>query len=139
MSPPKAAPSGQADAGGLGGWNGTTEVQTERTALASPAAVEAPKRETAPANEHRPARSEGRFQVQLAAVRTKAEAMALAAKARREHAVLAASEPHIEQEILGNMGAFYRARFGPFANAQQTQAVCAKLQGSGLDCMPVTR
>ena len=43
----------------------------------------------------------------------------------------------IDQAVIGNMGAFYRVRFGPFASAQQTQAVCAKLQGSGLDCMPV--
>ena len=77
-----------------------------------------------------PARAEGRFQVQLATVRTRAEALALAAKAKREHAaVLASSEPQIDQAVLGNMGAFYRVRFGPFANAQQTQAVCAKLTG----------
>jgi cell division protein FtsN len=35
------------------------------------------------------------------------------------------------------MGAFYRVRFGPFASAQETEAVCAKLQGSGFDCLPV--
>jgi cell division septation protein DedD len=74
--------------------------------------------------------------VQLAAVRTEAEARALAAKARRE-AALAGRESAIDPAVLGNMGTFYRVRFGPFASAQETQAVCAKLQGSGYDCLPV--
>lgn len=124
----KAAP------GLIGGWASKTEVQTDRTAVTPKAKTEAPP----PAEETPPAGGEGRFQVQLAPVRTRVEAVALAAKAKREHAsVLASSEPQIDQAVLGNMGAFYRVRFGPFANAQQTQAVCAKLQGSGLDCMPV--
>jgi hypothetical protein len=111
------------------GWASKTEVEV----VAPKDKADAPTAEETP-----PARAEGRFQVQVAAVRTRAEAVALAAKAKREHAaVLASSEPQIDQAVLGNMGAFYRVRFGPFANAQQTQAVCAKLQGSGLDCMPV--
>jgi hypothetical protein len=120
----------------MGGWASRTEV--DRVAVAPPAAVKAPQAAAAPAAEPPPARAEGRFQVQVAAVRTKAEAVALAAKAKREHAaVLASSEPHIDQAVLGNMGSFYLVRFGPFASAQQTQTVCAKLQGSGLDCMPI--
>ena len=76
--------------------------------------------------------------MQLGAVRTEAEAQAMAAKARREHAAMLASrQSSIDRAVFGNMGAFYRVRFGPFASAQETQAVCAKLQGSGLDCMPV--
>lgn len=124
----------------IGGWAGKTEVKTDRTAVAAPAADKAPRAAPAPAREPPPARVEGGFQVQVATVRTRAEAVALAAKAKREHAaVLASSEPQIDQAVLGNMGSFYRVRFGPFASAHQTQAVCAKLQGSGLDCMPVTR
>jgi cell division septation protein DedD len=143
-APPRAQAEGpvvaKAGPGVIGGWTSKTEVQTDRTAAAPPAALEARKREARPVNESQPARVEGRFQVQVAAVRTRAEAVALAAKAKRDHAaVLATSEPHIDQAVLGNMGAFYRVRFGPFADAQQTQAVCAKLQSSGLDCMPVTR
>lgn len=125
----------------IGGWASKTQVQADREALAAPATTGPLEAEAPPAREEAPplARAEGRFQIQVATVRTKAEALALAAKARREHAaVLAASEPEIDQAVLGNMGSFYRVRFGPFANAQQTQAVCAKLKGSGLDCMPVT-
>ena len=51
----------------------------------------------------------------------------------REHAAtLAAREPQIDQTVMGNMGSFYRVLIGPFASAQETQAVCAKLKGSGL-------
>jgi cell division septation protein DedD len=90
--------------------------------------------------EPRPARIAGGYLVQLGAVRTEAEAQALAAKAKREHAtVLAARDQRIDRAVMGNMGAFYRVRFGPFGSTQETQAVCAKLQGSGFDCMPVSR
>jgi cell division septation protein DedD len=77
--------------------------------------------------------------VQLGAVRTQAEAQALATKAKREHSVFASSQPEIDQAVLGNMGSFYRVRFGPYATLQETQAVCARLKGSGFDCMTVTQ
>jgi hypothetical protein len=123
----------------IGGWGSKTEVRADRT-VAAPKAEPPPAREPPAAREPPPARSGGRHHVQLAPVRTKAEAVALAAKAKREHAgLLAASEPSIDQTVLGNMGSFYRVRFGPFATAHETQAVCTKLQGSGLDCMAVGR
>jgi hypothetical protein len=126
------------------GWSGKTQVQTERSALAAaPAPRAAPaapaRRAAAPAPAAQPApaaRIEGRYLVQLSAVRTEAEARALATKAKRE-ATLASRQAAIDQAVLGNMGAFYRVRFGPFASAQETEAVCAKLQSSGLDCLPV--
>jgi cell division septation protein DedD len=82
----------------------------------------------------------GKYQVQLATVRTKEEAKALAAKAQRELAgLLASREAEIDQAVLGNMGSFYRLRFGPYSTVQETQAVCAKVKGSGFDCMAVTQ
>jgi hypothetical protein len=78
--------------------------------------------------------------VQLAAKRTETEALALAAKAKREHAsLLGPRGQSVDRAVFGNMGAFYRVRFGPFASAQETRSVCAKLQGSGIDCLPVNR
>jgi hypothetical protein len=120
-----------------GGWASKTEVQAERVASTAPAQAKRPG-PAPPAAKPEPAsvQAVGRFQVQLTPVRTKAEAQALAAKAKREHSGVL-GEPAIEQTVLGNMGSFYRVRFGPFANAQQTQAVCAKLKGSGLDCVPI--
>jgi hypothetical protein len=115
----------------MGGWSSKTEVRSDRAVVAPPPSAEPPARDPPPS------RSEGRFHVQLAAVRTKAEAVALAAKAKRELAGL--SEPSIDQTVLGGMGSFYRVSFGPFASAHESQAVCAKLLGSGVDCMPVGR
>ena len=48
-------------------------------------------------------------------------------------------EPEIDQAVLGNMGSFYRVRVGPFATVQETQAVCAKVKGTGFDCLTVTQ
>jgi cell division septation protein DedD len=74
--------------------------------------------------------------VQLAAVRTEEEARALVALAKRE-AALASRQAAIEQAALGNMGVFYRVRFGPFASAQESKAACDKLRGSGFECLPI--
>jgi hypothetical protein len=117
-------------------WTSTTQV--DRVAAASgPAPPAAPPPAAAPPAAAKPA---GKYRVQLAAVRTREEAKALAAKAQRDHAaVLASREPEIDQAVLGNMGSFYRLRFGPYATVQETQAVCAKLKGSGFDCMSVTQ
>jgi len=128
--PPAAAPPPRAPAAPRVGsaWASTTQVKEDREPPAARTVAAAPER------------YEGRFRVQLGAVRTPEEARALAAKAKREHgAALASREPEIDQAVLGNMGSFYRVRVGPFATAQETQAVCAKLKGSGFDCMAVTQ
>ena len=73
-------------------------------------------------------------------VRTQAEAQALATKVKGEHgAALATREPEIDEAPVGNMGSFYRVRFGPFASAQEGQAACAKLKGTGIDCLVVAQ
>ena len=73
-------------------------------------------------------------------VRSEGEAQALAGKVRREHAAaLASREPEVDQTVVGNMGSFYRVRVGPYATQADGQAACAKLKGSGLDCMVVTQ
>ena len=73
-------------------------------------------------------------------VRTQGEAQALAAKVKREHdAALAAREPEVDEAVVGNMGSFYRVRIGPFATQEDGQAACAKLKGSGLDCLVVAQ
>jgi cell division septation protein DedD len=87
-----------------------------------------------------PAKPEGRFRIQLGMVRTQDEAQALATKVKREHgAALAAREPEIDQAVVGNMGSFYRVRVGPFATQHDGQAACAKLKGSGVDCLVVVQ
>jgi SPOR domain len=146
--PPRAEPAAPPRAAAASGWSSRTDAQTDRAAIAS---VEPPPRaapaarpskatpsKATPASAGPPpaARIEGRYLVQLGSMRTEAEARALAAKAKREPA-LASRQAAIDHAVLGNMGAFYRVRFGPFANVHETEAVCAKLQGSGFDCLPV--
>ena len=61
-------------------------------------------------------------------------------KVQRDHAAaLATREPEIDETVVGNMGSFYRVRIGPFASAQEGQAACAKLKGTGIDCLVVTQ
>jgi hypothetical protein len=83
--------------------------------------------------------SGGRFRVQVAAVRTEKEAQSAAQKLKQQlGAAVEGHEPEIDQAVYGNMGAFYRVRIGPYATAQESESLCAKLKGSGLDCFVVT-
>jgi SPOR domain len=81
----------------------------------------------------------GRFRVQVAAVRTEKEAQSAAQKLKQQlGAAVEGREPEIDQAVYGSMGAFYRVRIGPYASAQESQSLCTKLKGSGLDCFVVT-
>jgi cell division septation protein DedD len=112
-------------------WSSGTEVRS------APAEARTQRMETAAISQARP---EGRFSVQLAMLRSPDEAKALAAKVRREYAtVFASREAEIDQTVVGNMGTLYRVRVGPYATPSEGQAACAKLKGSGLDCMVVTQ
>jgi len=87
-----------------------------------------------------PTRPEGRYRIQVGIVRTQAEADALAVRMKREHAdLLAGRETEIDQAVVGNMGSFYRVRLGPFASQQETNGICARLKGTGIDCLVVTQ
>jgi SPOR domain len=119
------------------GWSRQTQVESERGARIETAAIttkDEPQRRATIAPE--PHANPGALRIQIAAVRTQAEAQALVTKVMREHAAtLARREPQIDQTIMGNMGSFYRVLIGPFASVQETQNVCAKLKGTGLDCL----
>jgi|SoiMethySBSTD1v2_1073268.scaffolds.fasta_scaffold322463_2 cell division septation protein DedD len=112
-------------------WASGTEVR------GAPAQAKTQRIETAAITS---ARAEGRFSVQVAMVRSQDEATAIVAKVKRDYAgALASREPEIDWTTVGNMGMFYRVRVGPFASQNEGQAVCARLKGSGLDCMVVTQ
>ncbi|HJZ42796.1 MAG TPA: SPOR domain-containing protein [Hyphomicrobiaceae bacterium] len=107
------------------GWSNNTQVQSGATPVVTGAL---------------PAKPEGKFRIQVGIVRTQGEADALAAKVKQEHgALLAAREMEIDQAVVGNMGSFYRVRVGPFATQQETNVICARLKGTGLDCLVVTQ
>ena len=126
-SEPESKPSS------MSSWSSGTEV---RSALAQ-ARTQAEGLETAAIT---PARPDGRFSLQVAMVRSPDEAKAVIAKVKRDHpGVLASREPEIDKTVVGNMGSFYRVRFGPFATQNEGQAACARLKSSGLDCLVVTQ
>jgi hypothetical protein len=82
------------------------------------------------------ARDGGAYRVQVASVRSRSEAQALASKVKAQHAaILGARQLDIDETVIGNMGTFYRVRIGPYANAEEPGSLCAKLRGSGLDCL----
>jgi cell division septation protein DedD len=156
-SPPPKAPPGPRT---LSSWSSSTEVQEpppksppKASLLKAPPPKAPPPKAPSPKAPPPPKTAKaapppapsgkkalGPHQVQLAAMRTEAEALALAAKAKRDHASLLGSRGQsIERQVYGNMGAYYRVRFGPFASTQETQTVCAKLRGSGIDCLPVNQ
>ncbi len=78
----------------------------------------------------------GRYRVQVATLRSRSEAQALASKVKAQHgAILGNRQAEIDETVIGNMGTFYRVRIGPYANADEPSSLCAKLRGTGLDCL----
>lgn len=104
---------------------------TNKVAAATPAAP-APAAASAPA-------ASGRFKLQVAAVRTKAEADAIAAKLKKEMGrKLASRDPVVDEAAIGNMGTFYRVRIGPYADANEPRRLCVTLRAAGgYDCLVV--
>jgi tetratricopeptide (TPR) repeat protein len=83
--------------------------------------------------------SKGKYKIHLAAMRSRAEAEAMAQKLIAEHAQdLGNRAPVIDETVIGSMGTFYRVRLGGYASMAEPQALCGKLRSSGLDCLVVT-
>jgi cell division septation protein DedD len=124
-------PASQASIGTA--WSETTTAARSPT---TPAQKEAVAPHEIPAAV-KPATAKGQgFLVQAAAVRSRPEADAIAARLKKDQAAqLGGRAPEVDSTIIGNMGTFYRVRIGPYANANEPQALCAKLRGIGLDCL----
>ncbi len=101
----------------------------------SPAA--APTAAPAPAPAAKP---DGRYRARVALVRSRADAEAIVARLRVQYAAaIGNATTEINEASFGNMGTFYQVRVGPFSQEADASGVCAKLKGSGLDCVPVDR
>ena len=142
-STPDARPAASATAPlATRSWNETTEVRQSApaapsTAKAAPAASAAVAPRGTPKDTVVPT---GRYRLQVAAVRTREEAQVVAARMKEKHgADLAQRETVIDETVVGNMGILYRVRVGPFADANEPRALCAKLKGDGLDCLIVAQ
>lgn len=108
----------------------------QRTAAASPAPAPAAAAPAAAIT----AKPDGKFRARVALVRTRADAEAIVARLRVQHAgAIGNAATEINEASFGNMGTFFQVRVGPFAREADASGVCAKLKGSGLDCVPVDR
>ena len=87
----------------------------------------------------RAAKAVGKYKVHIAALRSRAEAEALAQKLVAQHgADLATHAPAVDEAVIGSMGTFYRVRIGGYASQDEPRGLCNKLRTSGLDCLVVT-
>jgi len=137
--PPQPAPA-PAPASETAGWSPTTQaapgpdVGTAFVTKVSTSGKGAPAEKVAA---HAPS---GKFRLQVAAVRSRSEADALAAKLIANHgSELGPRQPEISEAVLGNMGTFYRVRVGPYADAKEPLQLCGGLRSSGFDCLVVTQ
>ena len=106
--------------------------QTSSNSAAAPAAAPA-----APANAARPATVTGGsgYRIQLAALKSDAEAQATWKRLRSRHGNLLQNyQPNIVKTELGGLGTFYRLQLGPFADKEQSKQLCNNFKAGGLDC-----
>ena len=81
----------------------------------------------------------GKFRLQVAAVRSRSEAEALAGSWSARHGEqLGGREPEIDEAVVGSMGSFYRVRVGPYASAKRARPLCVALSSDGFDCLVVS-
>lgn len=101
---------------------------------APPAAEEAP----APEPESQLAAAGSGFRIQLAAVKSEADAKAEWTRLQKAHAdLLGGLAPTIQRADLGAQGIFYRIQGGPLASAEAAQALCDKLKAKDQACLVV--
>lgn len=102
----------------------------QKTAAAAPATAAKGKEAAAQA-----APGAAGFKLELASMRTRAEAQRSAEKVRKEHAdIIGERKYNIVETTFGNMGTFYRAQFGPYSESVEPTALCSTLRAKGLDC-----
>jgi hypothetical protein len=86
-----------------------------------------------------PRATKGKYKIHIAALRSRAEAEALAQKLVAQHgAELDNHVPTVDEAVIGSMGTFYRVRIGGYASQEEPRGLCNKLRTSGLDCLVVT-
>jgi tetratricopeptide (TPR) repeat protein len=82
----------------------------------------------------------GKFRLQVAAVRSRSEAEALAGLVVGRHSEqLGGRQPEVDETVIGSMGTFYRVRLGPYANAKEPEQLCVALRSDGFDCLVVAQ
>lgn len=145
--PASTASIENASSGDAAGWGAATEVVPHSSAKRAPE-ISAPfMTQVAAASERGHSTDSpsagsvtgGGIRLQVAAVRSRSEAEALAGLLVGRHAgQLAGRKPEVDQSVIGSMGTFYRVRIGPYSNEQEPQQLCNELKADGFDCLIVT-
>jgi hypothetical protein len=128
------------------GWGASTEVVAHGPATKRAPEIAAPfvtqvasvdQQPSAPAPPaERVSAPSGKFRLQVAAVRSRSEAEALAGLLVGRHGgELGGRHPEVDESVIGSMGTFYRVRLGPYASAQEPEQLCAALRSDGFDCL----
>jgi hypothetical protein len=77
----------------------------------------------------------GGFAVQLAAVKSEAEARATFRGLQSKYQALQGREPVIRRKVGGN-GAYYTVQLGPFESQEEAAKLCGQLKTAGGSCFP---
>jgi hypothetical protein len=103
------------------------------------AAAEPPSASTSDAAPVARSPPSGKFRLQVAAVRSRSEADALAGLVVGRHGEqLGGRQPEVDEAVIGSMGTFYRVRLGPYASAKEPEQLCVALRSDGFDCLVVS-
>lgn len=105
-----------------------------------PAAPAAPSATASTSSKPVARSASGRYRLQVASVRSRAEADSLAQTVMAFYSgQLGDAKAEIDETVIGNMGTFYRVRLGPYANAAEPRKLCSTLKPQGFDCQVVTQ
>jgi hypothetical protein len=119
-------------------WSTSVREPTSRRSAGRPAEKSAAVTTSAVPAHSKGAR--GNYRLQIAAVRSRAEAESVAARIKKEHGrVIGGHKLEVDETVFGNMGTFYRVRLGPFAAIAESKALCDQLRTKGYDCLVVTQ
>jgi cell division protein FtsN len=80
--------------------------------------------------------SSGKYVVQIAALRSEADAKSRFASLQKQHGdLLSGTEADIQRADLGDKGVYYRLRIGYLDSKSSADSLCSKLKSRGLDCL----
>jgi hypothetical protein len=123
-----------------GGKKGKAAKAMKQAAAAPQQAAAAPPVDVSPAPQAAaPKVKGGKYKLHIAAVRSRAEADALAQKLAQQYGgAFASRAPTVDEAVIGSMGTFYRVRVGSYATADEPRGLCNTLRNGGYDCLVVS-
>lgn len=114
-------------------WGSSDKKQQAATETQQTAAQPTAAQPTAPS-------SGGKYRLQLASVKSQAEAQKVLDRLTSRHAsLLSGRQPTIEKTTLGTLGTFYRLQVGPFSDKAESLKLCNSFKRKGIECFLISR